>query len=131
MSSTQIIVLVAVVLVVLGIFIIPRINRNSLAKMPFDQQIRVLMMEAKGLSYFKNISEGSNGTLIYIKNKRKIIAFPWVLIDGKMVCTKAEPLSNWDYPEEKAPLTDDEKELVLSEIEKYNKKQPVKFSFDR
>ena len=69
--------------------------------------------------------------MIYIKNKRKIIAFPWVLIDGKMVCTKAEPLSNWDYPEEKAPLTDDEKELVLSEIEKYNKKQPVKFSFDR
>lgn len=131
MSSTQIIVLVAVVLVVLGIFIIPRFNRNSLAKMPFDQQIRVLMMEAKGLSYFKNISEGSKGTLIYIKNKRKIIAFPWVLIDGKMVCTKAEPLSNWDYPEEKAPLTDDEKELVLSEIEKYNKKQPVKFSFDR
>ncbi len=121
------IAIAVIVLIILGVFIIPAVNRHQLKNMPFDQQIRILIKQANKLIYWKNISSGTKGTLIYIKNKRKILSFPWVLVDGKMLCTRANPLERWDYPEEKQPLTDDEVKQVLEELEKYNSKNPVKF----
>lgn len=116
-----------IVLILLGVFIIPTVNKRQLKNMPFDQQIRILMKQADKLIYWKNISSGTKGTLIYIKNKRKILSLPWVLIDGKMLCTRANPLERWDYPEEKQNLSDDEVNQFYKELEKYNKKNPVKF----
>ena len=84
------------------------------------------MKSADKLHYFKNISNGTKGTLIYVKNKRKILAYPWVLIDGKMLCTKANPFDKWDYPEEQPPFTDEEVQIALRELEKYNKHSAVK-----
>jgi hypothetical protein len=49
-----------------------------------------------------------------------------VLVDGKMLCTRANPFDHWDYPEEKQSLTDDEINQAKSELEKYNKKNVVK-----
>ena len=120
------IILIIIGVLILGIIIIPIINRLQFKKLPFDQQIRILMKQAKGLIYFKNISYGSKGTLIYIKNKRKILAYPWVLADGKMLCTKENPLDCWDYPEEHPKLNEDEKKQALEELEKYNDKSIVK-----
>lgn len=126
MEKVYIIIAIAV-LVLLGIFIIPAVNKRQLRNMPFDQQIRILIKQANKLIYWKNISSGTKGTLIYIKNKRKILSLPWVLIDGKMLCTSSNPLERWAYPEEQQPLTDDEVAQFLDELEKYNKKNPVKF----
>jgi hypothetical protein len=84
------------------------------------------MKQARGLVYFKNISYGNKGTLIYIKNKRKILTYPWILFDGKMLCTKENPFGNWDYPEDKPPLNEDEKKQALEELEKFNEKSIVK-----
>ena len=105
MTTAQIITIVAVVLI-LGIIIFP-----------------------KGLVYFKNVSNGSTGVLFYVKNKRKILALPWVLDGGNMLCTKENPFSNWDYPEEKQPINEDELKQLSEELEKYNKKSPVKIVF--
>lgn len=129
MTPTQIIIIVAVFLV-LGIIVFPLINRRQFRNLPPDQQIRILMKEAKGLVYFKNVSKGSTGVLFYVKNKRKILAFPWVLEDGKMVCKRENPFERWDYPEEKQPLNEDELKQLSEELEKYNKKNPVKIVFD-
>ncbi|MBR2101113.1 MAG: hypothetical protein IJ927_07380 [Eubacterium sp.] len=122
------IVLISIIIgvVLLGIIILPLISRFQFKRLPFDQQIRILMKQARGLVYFKNISYGNKGTLIYIKNKRKILTYPWVLLDGKMLCTKDNPFERWDYPEEKPKLTDDEKKQALEELEKYNSKSIVK-----
>lgn len=128
MTAAQIIIVVVVVLV-LGIVIFPLINRQQFRKLPADQQIRIIMKQAKGLIYFKNVSKGSSGILYYVKNKRKILAFPWVLYDGKMLCTRKNPFEHWDYPEEKQPLNDDELEQLINELEKFNKKNPVKIVF--
>ena len=127
MNDKLLIIIALFALILLGIFVIPVFNRHSFDRLPFEQQVRVLMKQAKGLNYFKNISYGTKGTLIYVKNKRKILMFHWVLIDGKMLCTDNNPLSNWDYPEEKPSLTDDEVQLVHSQLDLYNKKQMVKF----
>lgn len=126
MTKIQIALIIIAVLVVLGVFIFPIINKHQLKKMPFDQQIRILMKQADKLIFFKNISDGTKGNLIYIKNKRKILIYPWVLIDGKMLCTKANPFDHWYYPEEQAPLTEDEINQAIEELEKYNKNKPVK-----
>lgn len=126
MTKLQIAIIVIAVLVVLGVFIIPIINKRQLKKMPFDQQIRILMKQANSLIYFKNITDGTKGNLIYIKNKRKILVYPWVLIDGKMLCTRKNPFEHWDYPEEKPAFNDDEIKQALDELEKYNKNKPVK-----
>lgn len=126
MDKMQIIIIALIVIVFLGVLIIPSINKRQFKKMPFDQQIRILMKEANKLIYFKNISDGSKGNLIYIKNKRKILVYPWVLIDGKMLCTKENPFEHWDYPEEKPILTDDEIKQAIEELDKYNKNKPVK-----
>lgn len=127
MNDKLLIIIAVFALILLGIFVIPVFNRHSFDRLPFEQQVRVLMKQAKGLNYFKNVSSGTKGTLIYVKNKRKILMFHWVLIDGKMLCTDNNPLSNWDYPEEKPSLTDDEVRLVHSQLDLYNKKQTVKF----
>lgn len=126
MTKTQIVLVVIAVLLVLGIIIFPQINKHQFKKMPFEQQIRILMKQANKLIYFKNISDGTKGTLVYIKNKRKILAYPWVLVDGKMLCTKANPFDHWDYPEEMPEFTDDEIKQAMEELEKYNKHNPVK-----
>lgn len=126
MTKTQIIILVVVILLILGIIVFPLINRRQLKRMPFDQQVRILMKQAKGLVYFKNISSGTKGTLVYIKNKRKILVFPWILIDGNMLCTRKYPFDHWDYPEEKEKLTEEEFTQAKEELEKYNKKSVVK-----
>lgn len=130
MTGTQIIIIVVVTVLVFGIIIFPIINRKSFRNLPADQKIRILMKEAKGLTYFKNVSKGSTGILYYVKNKRKILAFPWRLADGKMLVTRKEPFKRWDYPEEKEPLTEDELRQLMEEIEKFNKKNPVKLVFN-
>lgn len=81
------------------------------------------------MAYFKNVSNGSTGILYFVKNRRKILAFPWNLEDGHMLCTRENPFERWDYPEDKAPLNEDELKLILEELEKYNKKNPVKIYF--
>ena len=131
MKPYQIVLIVLAVLIVLGVAIIPAINRRQLKKMPIDQQIRILMQQANKLIYWKNISEGTKGTLVYIKNKRKILTFPWILVDGAMLCTRKNPFEKWDYPEEHEPLTSDELAQLKDEIEKYNKKTPVKILFQK
>lgn len=129
MTKAQIIILIAVVILILGIAVIPLINRRSFRNLPFDQQVRILMKEAKGLTYFKNISKGSTGILYYVKNKRKILAFPWVIKDGSMLCTRKNPFDRWDYPEEKQPLNEDELDQLMTELERFNKKSAVKLKF--
>lgn len=126
MTKTQIIILVITVVLVLGVIIFPQINKYQFKKMPFEHQIRILMKQANKLIYFKNISNGTKGTLVYIKNKRKILAYPWVLVDGKMLCTKANPFDHWDYPEEMPEFTEEEIKQAVEELEKYNKHNPVK-----
>lgn len=126
MTKAQIFWIVFAVIIFLGIFVIPQINKIQLKKMPFDLQIRALMKEANKLIYFKNISNGRKGSLIYIKNKRKILVYPWVLIDGKMLCTKENPYDHWDYPEDKPALTEDEIKQAIEELKKYNKNKAVK-----
>ena len=107
MTVNQIIILVVVILV-LGIIVFPLINRRQFINLEPNQQIRLIMKEAKGLVYFKNVSKGSTGVLFYVKNKRKILALPWVLDGGNMLCTKKNPFSNWDYPEDKQEINQDE-----------------------
>lgn len=124
------IIIILLILAALGIVIFPLINRSQFRKLPPDQQIRVLMKEANSLAYFKNISNGSTGVLYFVKNKRKIIEFPWELSNGKMLCTKSNPFDRWDYPEEKDLLSDDEISLLKEELEKFNKKNPVKIEFE-
>lgn len=126
MPLPLIICVAAAVIISLGVAVFPAINRHQLKNMPYDQQIRIIMKGANKLHYFKNITNGTKGTLIYVKNKRKILSYPWVLVDGKMICTKANPFDKWDYPEEQPPLTEDEIKLAIAELEKYNKHCAVK-----
>lgn len=128
MTAVQIII-IAVVILILGIIIFPIINRHQFRNLPPDQQVRIIMKQAKGLIFFKNVSKGSSGVLYYVKNKRKILAFPWVLSDGKMLCTRKNPFECWDYPEEQELLNDDELKQLMEELEKFNKKNPVKIIF--
>lgn len=130
MNEAQIIIIVIAVILVLGIIVFPLINRRSFNKLPPDQKIRILMKEANSMAYFKNVSSGSTGVLYFVKNRRKILAFPWKLVDGHMLCLRKNPFEHWDYPEEQAPLTEDEQKLTLVELEKYNKKSTVKIYFE-
>lgn len=126
MTKTQIIISVVSVLSVLSLIVFPIINKRQFSKLPVEQQIRILMKQAKKLIYWKNIGQGTKGSLVYIKNKRKILVYPWVLVDGKMLCTKANPFDRWDYPEDKPEFTEDEIKQALEELEKYNRHNPVK-----
>lgn len=129
MTKTQIFIAAVIAVLLLNLIVFPLINRRSFEKMPWQQKVRIIMKEAKGLVYFKNVSYGSKGILYYVKNKRKILTLPWVLRDGEMLCTKEEPFLRWDYPEEREPLNPDELTQLLNELEKYNSKKPVKLSF--
>ena len=70
MKPYQIVLIVLAVLIVLGVAIIPAINRRQLKKMPIDQQIRILMQQANKLIYWKNISEG---TALSIRNLQEFL----------------------------------------------------------
>jgi len=128
--TPELILIIAVVIVILGIAVFPFINKRQFQKMPLEQQVRILMKQAKGLVYFKNISNGTTGKLIYIKNKRKIYTYPWVLTDGKMHCTRKDLFEKWDYPEEQPEFTEEEREQAISELAKYNEKSIVKLIID-
>lgn len=129
MTSIQITIIVVVSVLFLGIIVFPFLNRKQLQKMPYEQQIRILLKQANKLVYWKNITEGKKGTLVYIKNKRKILTLPWILADGKMLCTKNNPLECWDYPEDCPKLNQDEVKQFLEELDKYNSKSAVKLYF--
>lgn len=126
MTKPQIVILVLAIVGVLGVIVFPLINKRQLKNMPVEQQIRILMKQADKLIFWKNIPQGRKGNLIYIKNKRKILVYPWVLIDGKMLCTKENPFDKWDYPEGCPAFTEEEIKQALEELEKYNKHNPVK-----
>ncbi|MBQ9516789.1 MAG: hypothetical protein IJR60_01765 [Eubacterium sp.] len=128
MSSAQLVALIAAVAVIilLGVIVLPLINKRQFRRMPYDQQIRILMKQAKKLVFFKNVSNGTTGTLFYVKNKRKILIYPWQLVDGKMLCTKKNPYTNWDYPEEQPAMTEDEIKQAVAELDKFNEKSLVK-----
>ncbi len=129
MTKLQIILVAAFAVFVLLAVVFPLVNRRQFRNLPYDQQIRILMKQAKGLVYFKNVSQGSTGILYYVKNKRKILMFPWVLENGYMLVTKDNPFEKWDYPEQQEPLNEDELKQLLSELKKFNKKTPVKIIF--
>ncbi|MGN0457917.1 MAG: hypothetical protein ACI4IL_02965 [Eubacterium sp.] len=125
MTPTQIVLLVIVV-VFLAVIVFPIINNRQLKNMPFEQQIRIIKKEADKLIYFKNISNGKSGNLVYVKNKRKMLFYPWVLVDGKMLCTKENPFDHWDHPDELPKMTEEEIIQAKQELEKYNQKNPIK-----
>lgn len=129
MSKLVIVLIVLLVVILFGVVVFPIVNKAQFKRMPFDQQIRILMKQSNKLIYWKNVSYGSKGSLFYIKNKRKILAFPWALIDGKMLCTKDNPFECWDYPEDKPKLNPDEVKQLVSELQKYNSKSVIKLYF--
>ena len=128
MTGIQIVLIIAAVLV-LGIVIFPLINRRQFRKLAPELQVRVIMKQANGLIYFKNVSSGSHGKMYYVKNKRKILVFDWVLEDGNMLVINENPFEKWDYPEEREALNADERKQLSEEIEKYNRKHSVKLIF--
>ena len=96
MSGWQIALIVAAVLL-LGLVLLPAFNRWQVRRMPAD------------LHYIRNVSGGKQGFLYYVKNKRKILVYPWVRRGRVRVITKKDPFDRWDYPEEQAPLTREER----------------------
>lgn len=108
MSGWQIALIVAAVLL-LGLVLLPAFNRWQVRRMPADQQILLIMKQAKGLHYIRNVSGGKQGILYYVKNKRKILVYPWVRRGRVRVITKKDPFDRWDYPEEQTPLTREER----------------------
>lgn len=132
MSKTGIILICIAVILLLGVVILPLFNRSQFKKMPIEQQVLAIMKQAKGLVYFKNISNGRTGNLCYVKNKRKILIYPWVITqNGNMKITKENPFDNWDYPEEKEPLSANEIRQAHQELEKYSKKSPVRIIWNK
>lgn len=130
MTPVQIILLIAAVLV-LGIVILPLFNRRQFRRLPYDQQVLAIMKQANKLVYFKNISSGRKGNLFFVKNKRKILVYPWVLDEnGKMVIVKDNPFDVWDYPENRPALTEDEVQQARDELCRYSEKSAVKILFN-
>ncbi len=128
MRPVQIVIIVCVI-ILLGVVIFPLINRKQFRNLPREQKIRILMKEADSLSYFKNVSNGSSGTLYFVKNRRKILELPWKLVDGKMLCIRDYPFKRWDYPEDAVPISEEEQILLNKSIENFNKKSAVKIVF--
>lgn len=125
------IVIIAAVILVLGAVILPLFNRWQFKRLPYDQKVLAIMKQAKGLIYWKNLSNGRTGHLFYVKNKRKILAYPWVLNeDGKMVIVKENPFDQWDYPENHPSLNSDEIRQARDELYKYSEKSIVKLVFN-
>ncbi len=131
MSTTLIIIIVVIVLIVLGIVILPLFNRSQFKHLPPENQILIIMKQAKSLIFWKNISNGRTGNLFFVKNKRKILVYPWKLDEnGHMVILKQNPFDRWDYPEEREELNTDEIKQAREELEKYSKKSPVKIIYN-
>ncbi len=125
------IAVIVLVIVLLGVFVLPVFNRRQFKKLPADQQVLAIMKQANKLIFWKNISNGRTGNLFYVKNKRKILVYPWVLNEnGKMVITKTNPFDKWDYPEEKAPLNEDEVKQARAELRRFSEKSAVKIIFN-
>lgn len=130
MNTIQIVIIVAAVLV-LGIIILPLFNKWQFKRLPAEQQVLAIMKQANKLVYWKNVSNGRTGNLFFVKNKRKILVFPWQLDEqGRMVITKSNPFDKWDYPEEQEPLNDDEVKQAVEELQKYSKSSVVKIIFN-
>ena len=130
MQAYQIVIIIAV-LVLLGVIILPLFNRWQFKRLPVDQQVLAIMKQAKTLVFWKNVSNGRTGNLFYVKNKRKILVYPWAIDEqGRMVILKKNPFDNWNYPEEKAPLNEDEIKQAREELYKYSKKSMVKIVFN-
>lgn len=130
MEPYQIWLIIAAVLI-LGIIVLPLFNRWQFRRLPYDQQVLTIMKQAKGLSFFKNISHGRTGNLFYVKNKRKILVFPWVLDEeGRMVVQKENPFDKWDYPEDNPSLTQEEILHARDELRSYSDKSVVKLVFN-
>ena len=129
MESYQTILILAAVVFV-GIIVLPVFNRWQFRRLPYDQQVLTIMRQAKGLVFWKNISHGRTGSLFFVKNKRKILVFPWILDEnGRMVIDKENPFDKWDYPEDHPQLNADEIRQASRELKKYSDKSPVKIVF--
>lgn len=130
MKPYQIIIIVAVV-ILLGVIVLPLFNRQQFRRLPYDQQILAIMKQANKLVFWKNISHGRAGSLFFVKNKRKILVYPWVLNEnGQMLITKENPFDKWDYPEEHEPLSADEIKQAREELYAYADKSAVKIVFN-
>lgn len=130
MEPYQIIIIIVVILL-LGVIVLPLFNRWQFKRLPVDQQVLTIMRQAKTLIFFKNVSNGRTGNLFYVKNKRKILVYPWALDEnGRMVILKKNPFDNWNYPEDKAPLNADEIKQAREELYKYSEKSIVKLAFN-
>lgn len=130
METYQIIIIIAVV-IALGVTVLPAFNRWQFKRLPYDQQVLTIMREAKSLIFWKNISHGRTGSLFFVKNKRKILVYPWVLdANGRMVIQKENPFDFWDYPEDHPALNEDEIKQAREELKKYSHKSAVKIVFN-
>lgn len=130
MKPYQIIIIVAVV-ILLGVIVLPLFNRQQFRRLPYDQQILAIMKQANKLVFWKNISHGRAGSLFFVKNKRKILVYPWVINEnGQMLITKENPFDKWDYPEEHEPLSADEIKQAREELYTYADKSAVKIVFN-
>ena len=130
MKPYQIIIIVAVV-ILLGVIVLPLFNRQQFRRLPYDQQILAIMKQANKLVFWKNISHGRAGSLFFVKNKRKILVYPWVINEnGQMLITKENPFDKWDYPEEHEPLSADEIKQAREELCAYADKSAVKIVFN-
>lgn len=129
MKPYQIIIIVAVV-ILFGVIVLPLFNRQQFRRLPYDQQILAIMKQANKLVFWKNISHGRAGSLFFVKNKRKILVYPWVINEnGQMLITKENPFDKWDYPEEHEPLSADEIKQAREELYAYADKSAVKIVF--
>ena len=130
MKPYQIIIIVAVV-ILLGVIVLPLFNRQQFRRLPYDQQILAIMKQANKIVFWKNISHGRAGSLFFVKNKRKILVYPWVINEnGQMLITKENPFDKWDYPEEHEPLSADEIKQAREELYAYADKSAVKIVFN-
>lgn len=130
MKPYQIIIIVAVV-ILLGVIVLPLFNRQQFRRLPYDQQILAIMKQANKLVFWTNISHGRAGSLFFVKNKRKILVYPWVINEnGQMLITKENPFDKWDYPEEHEPLSADEIKQAREELYAYADKSAVKIVFN-
>lgn len=130
MKPYQIIIIVAVV-ILLGVIVLPLFNRQQFRRLPYDQQILAIMKQANKLVFWKNISHGRAGSLFFVKSKRKILVYPWVINEnGQMLITKENPFDKWDYPEEHEPLSADEIKQAREELYAYADKSAVKIVFN-
>lgn len=124
-------VIIITVILVLGIVVLPVFNRWQFKKLPPDHQVLAIMKQANKLIYWKNVSDGRTGNLFYVKNKRKILVYPWAIdAEGRMCILKDNPFDRWDYPEEKEPLNTDEIRQAREELYKFSKKSAVKIVFN-